>query len=69
MEYVSLVFSLVSVILLVFVLLKSKSNGSKDFEEVLRSQFQKEFLNNREELSKNVQENRNELTRSFERLN
>lgn len=69
MEYVSLVFSLVSVILLVFVLLKSKSNGSKDFEEVLRSQFQKEFLNNREELSKNLQENRNELTRSFERLN
>src|SRR6056300_1355027 len=69
MEYVSLIFSLVSVVLLFFVLLKSKSNGSKDFEEVLRSQFQKEFLSNREELSKNLQENRNELTRSFERLN
>ena len=38
-------------------------------EEIFRVQLQKEFLLNREELSKNLKENRNELTHSIERLN
>ncbi len=69
MEYLSLILSLLSLILLIFLILKSKAGESKDLEEILRAQFQKEFLTNREELSKNLQENRNELTHSFERLN
>jgi DNA recombination protein RmuC len=64
-----LILSLLSLILLIFLILKSKAGESKDLEEILRAQFQKEFLTNREELSKNLQENRNELTHSFERLN
>ena len=69
MEYLSLVLSFLSIIFLVYLILKSKPGNSNEFEEVLRNQFQKEFLINREELSKNLQENRNELTRNFERLN
>ena len=69
MEYLSLVLSFLSLIFLVYLILKSKPGNSNEFEEVLRNQFQKEFLINREELSKNLQENRNELTRNFERLN
>ncbi|MDA8877053.1 DNA recombination protein RmuC [Flavobacteriaceae bacterium] len=69
MEYLSLILSLLSLILLIFLILKSKAGESKDLEEILRAQFQKEFFTNREELSKNLQENRNELTHSFERLN
>lgn len=69
MEYLSLVLSFLSIIFLVYLILKSKLGNSNEFEEVLRNQFQKEFLINREELSKNLQENRNELTRNFERLN
>lgn len=69
MEYLSLVLSFLSIIFLVYLILKSKPGNSNEFEEVLRNQFQKEFLINREELSKNLQENRKELTRNFERLN
>lgn len=69
MIYLSIGLSLLSVILLAYLLFQSQKADSKDVEEILRIQFQKEFLINREELSKNLQENRNELTRSFERLN
>ncbi len=69
MVYLSIGLSLLSVVLLVYLLFKLQNSKGKDVEEMLRVQFQKEFLINREELSKNLQENRNELTRSFERLN
>ena len=69
MVYLSIGLSLLSVVLLAYLLFKSQNSEGKDVEEMLRIQFQKEFLINREELSKNLQENRNELTRSFERLN
>ena len=69
MVYLSIGLSLLSVVLLAYLLFKSQNSVGKDVEEMLRIQFQKEFLINREELSKNLQENRNELTRSFERLN
>ena len=69
MVYLSIGLSLLSVVLLAYLLFKSRNSEGKDVEEMLRIQFQKEFLINREELSKNLQENRNELTRSFERLN
>jgi DNA recombination protein RmuC len=69
MVYFSIGLSLLSVVLLAYLLFKSRNSEGKDVEEMLRIQFQKEFLINREELSKNLQENRNELTRSFERLN
>jgi DNA recombination protein RmuC len=69
MVYLSIGLSLLSVVLLAYLLFKSQNYEGKDVEEMLRIQFQKEFLINREELSKNLQENRNELTRSFERLN
>ena len=69
MVYFSIGLSLLSVVLLAYLLFKSRNSEGKDVEEMLRIQFQKEFLINRDELSKNLQENRNELTRSFERLN
>lgn len=69
MVYLSIGLSLLSVVLLAYLLFKSRNSEGKDVEEMLRIQFQKEFLINREELSKNLQENRNELMRSFERLN
>ena len=69
MVYLSIGLSLLSVVLLAYLLFKSQNSEGKYVEEMLRIQFQKEFLINREELSKNLQENRNELTRSFERLN
>jgi DNA recombination protein RmuC len=51
------------------LLLRSKKTETRALEEVLHSQFQKEFMMNREELAKNLQENRKELTQSIDQLN
>ena len=69
MEYLSLLLSLFSCVLLILLLLRSKKTETRDLEEVLHSQFQKEFMMNREELAKNLQENRKELTQSIDQLN
>ena len=67
MEYVLIALIFLSLILLLLIFFKKNSDPTEGFEDALRIQFQKEFLLNREELSKNLQENRNELTQSFER--
>jgi len=69
MEYLSLLLSLFSCVLLILLLLRSKKTETRALEEVLHSQFQKEFMMNREELAKNLQENRKELTQSIDQLN
>ena len=69
MEYLSLLLSLFSCVLLILLLLRSKKTETRALEEVLHSQFHKEFMMNREELAKNLQENRKELTQSIDQLN
>jgi len=70
METVVLVFSILSAILLLYLIFKlSSSDTNSDLEASIRTQLQKEFLLNREELSKNLKENRDELTQSIQRLN
>ena len=69
MEYISLVLALLSVVGIALLFFKKNSSETSDLEEVFRVQLQKEFLLNREELSKNLKENRNELTQTIERLN
>ena len=69
MEYISLVLALLSVVGIAILFFKKNSSETSDLEEVFRVQLQKEFLLNREELSKNLKENRNELTQTIERLN
>ncbi len=48
---------------------KKSSAPLSPLEDLLNNKLQKEFLLNREELSKNSKENRNELIQSLERLN
>ena len=69
MEYISLVLALLSVVGIALLFFKKNSSETSALEEVFRVQLQKEFLLNREELSKNLKENRNELTQTIERLN
>ncbi|MDG1022571.1 MAG: DNA recombination protein RmuC [Flavobacteriaceae bacterium] len=69
MEYISLVLALLSVVGIVLLFFKKNSSETSALEDVFRVQLQKEFLLNREELSKNLKENRNELTQTIERLN
>ena len=44
MVYLSIGLSLLSVVLLAYLLFKSQNSEGKDVEEMLRIQFQKEFL-------------------------
>ena len=69
MENISFVFSSIILASLVFFLYRSRNSLSKYLLDELRGQLQKEFLFNREELSKNLHENRIELTQSLQRLN
>ena len=69
MENISFVFFFVALVFLVFFLYRSRNSLSKFLLDELRGQLQKEFLFNREELSKNLHENRIELTQSLQRLN
>jgi len=69
MEYISLALALLSFLGIAVLFFKKNTFDTSDLEEIFRVQLQKEFLLNREELSKNLKENRNELTHSIERLN
>ena len=69
MENISFVLFFVALASLVFFLYRSRNSLSKFLLDELRGQLQKEFLFNREELSKNLHENRIELTQSLQSLN
>jgi DNA recombination protein RmuC len=69
MEYISLALALLSFLGIAVLFFKKNTSDTSGLEEIFRVQLQKEFLLNREELSKNLKENRNELTHSIERLN
>ena len=69
MEYILLVFLVISTLLLAFFLFRKKISNTSVIEKVFKVELQKEFLLNRDELSRNLKENRNEFTQSFERLN
>ena len=69
MEYLLLVFLVISTLLLAFFLFRKKISNTSVIETVFKVELQKEFLLNRDELSRNLKENRNEFTQNFERLN
>ena len=69
MEYILLVLSLISALLVAFLFFRKNTSNTLDIETVFKFELQKEFSLNRDELSKNLKENRNEFTQSFERLN
>ena len=69
MEYLTLAFSLVILVLVGLLLLKRSNSNISSLENFLNTKILNEFLLNREELSKNLKENRNELIQSLERLN
>ena len=69
MENLNFVLFFVALAFLAFFLYRSRNSLSKYLLDELRVQLQKEFLFNREELSKNLHENRIELTQSLQRLN
>lgn len=69
MEFLLLGLLLVAILFLILLFFKKSSASLSPFEDLLNNKLQKEFLLNREELSKNSKENRNELIQSLERLN
>ncbi len=69
MEYISIVLSVLSVLGILLLFFRKSTSNISNLEDIFRAQLQKEFLLNREEFSKNLKENRNELTQSIERLN
>ena len=69
MEYISIVLSVLSVLGILLLFFRKSTSNISNLEDIFRAQLQKEFLLNREELSKNLKENRNELTQSIDRLN
>ncbi len=69
MEYTSLVISFFTILGIAALFFRKKITDTSAIEDIFKSLLQKEFLLNREELSKNLKENRNELTQSIERLN
>ena len=69
MEFLLLGLLLLAILLLLMLFYKKSSAPLSPLEDLLNNKLQKEFLLNREELSKNSKENRNELMQSLERLN
>jgi DNA recombination protein RmuC len=69
MEFLLLGLLLLAILLLLMLFYKKSSAPLSPLEDLLNNKLQKEFLLNREELSKNSKENRNELIQSLERLN
>ena len=69
MEIIYFVLFFIVLVFAAFFLYKSRNFLSKYVLDELRAQLQKEFLFNREELSKNLLENRVELTQSLQILN
>ena len=69
MEYTSLVISFFTILGIAALFFRKKITDTSAIEDIFKSLLQKEFLLNREELSKNLKENRNELAQSIERVN
>lgn len=69
MEFLLLGLLLVAILFLILLFFKKSSAPLSPLEDLLNNKLQKEFLLNREELSRNSKENRNELIQSLERLN
>ena len=69
MEYILLVLLIINTLLVAFLLFRKNMSNTSIIETVFKVELQKEFLLNRDELSRNLKENRNEFTLSFERLN
>ena len=69
MEYLTLAFSIIILVLVGLLLLKRSNSNISSLENFLNTKILNEFLLNREELSRNLKENRNELIQSIERLN
>ena len=69
MEYTLLVISFFTILGIAALFFRKKITDTSAIEDIFKSLLQKEFLLNREELSKNLKENRNELAQSIERVN
>ena len=69
MEYTSLVITFFTILGIAALFFRKKITDTSAIEDIFKSLLQKEFLLNREELSKNLKENRNELAQSIERVN
>ncbi|MDC1217836.1 DNA recombination protein RmuC, partial [Flavobacteriaceae bacterium] len=69
MEYTSLVISFFTILGIAALFFRKKITDTSAIADIFKSLLQKEFLLNREELSKNLKENRNELAQSIERVN
>lgn len=69
MEYVILAFSFITLAAVAYLLFQKSNSDLSSLENIFNNRIQAEFQLNREELSKNLKENRNELIQSIERLN
>ena len=69
MEYLLLALSFITLFAVVYLLFQKGNTDISSLENIFYKRVQGEFQLNREELSKNLKENRNELIQSIERLN
>ena len=69
MEYLLLALSFITLFAVVYSLFQKGNTDISSLENIFNKRVQGEFQLNREELSKNLKENRNELIQSIERLN
>ena len=69
MEYLLLALSFIPLSAAAFLLFQKGKTDLSSLENIFNKRVQGEFQLNREELSKNLKENRNELIQSIERLN
>jgi len=69
MEYLLLTLSFITLFAVVYLLFQKGNTDISSLENIFNKRVQGEFQLNREELSKNLKENRNELIQSIERLN
>ncbi len=68
MEWIPILINGLVLILVVVLLFKKKTNNNDQLTRDFRQLLQQEFVQNRLELSKNFQQNREELTLSIDRL-
>ena len=69
MEYLLIALSFIPLSAAAFLLFQKGKTDLSSLENIFNKRVQGEFQLNREELSKNLKENRNELIQSIERLN
>lgn len=68
MEWIPIIISGIVLIMVLLLFFKKNTNNSSQLMSDLRQLLQAEFAQNRLELSKNLQQNREELTTSIDRL-